>query len=146
MKAFFVTLCLLGCGEIERADLTVRPRQDDFADEIQPLLLSLGCSPQGGCHDIGQGDVTIKVAVDGASLEASYLSVKSRIDREAPAQSRILLSVLAENTASQHFPAGCIHLDGCAYQKLTAWITWDADTDPRPQDVACDASAEGCFK
>ncbi|MCB9546617.1 MAG: hypothetical protein H6706_12285 [Myxococcales bacterium] len=146
MRALFLLVALAGCGEIERADLAVRPRQDDFAEEIQPLLLSLGCSPAGGCHDIGQGDVTIKVATDGAALEASYLSVKARIDREDPAQSRILQSVLAENTASQHFPPGCIRQDGCAWQKLVAWIAWDADADPRPQDVACDPAPEGCFK
>ncbi|MEZ4463343.1 MAG: hypothetical protein R3F43_02185 [bacterium] len=114
MKAFFVTFCLLGCGEIERADLAVRPRQDDFADEIQPLLLSLGCSRRVAATTSARATSPSRWP-STARPQTSYLSVKSRIDREAPA-SRILLSVLAENTASQHFPAGCIHLDGCAYR------------------------------
>lgn len=139
--AFFV-----GCGEIEQADLTVRPRQDDFASDIQPLLVGLGCSSEGACHDLGMGDVLIRTGTGAADLEASYLSVKAQLDRESPEFSRLIQSVLVENPASQHVPPACIGRGGCAWQKLVAWIAWDGEGDARPAEVLCDTSGEGCFR
>jgi len=142
LLAFFC----VSCGEIERAELTVRPNQDDFARDVQPLLVSLGCSSEGACHDVGLGNLTIRVGTGARDLEASYLSVKGQIDRESPEFSRIVQSVLAENPTSQHVPPACIAQGGCAWQKVVAWIAWDGEGDPRPADVVCDYSAEGCFR
>lgn len=143
-----ILLAFLGgaCGEIERAELAVRPNQDDFARDVQPLLVSLGCTTEGACHDVGLGNVTIHVGTGASALEASYLSVKAQIDRESPELSRIIQSVLAENPTSQHVPPACISQGGCAWQKLVAWIAWDGEGDPRPADIACDYSTEGCFR
>jgi hypothetical protein len=147
-RIWLISLVFFGvaCGEIERAELSVRPNQDDFASDVQPLLVSLGCSSPGGCHDLGLGNVLIKANASAADLELSFLSVKAQIDREQPEQSRIIQSVLAENPTTQHIPAACITQGGCAWQKLVAWIAWDGEGDPRPSDIVCDFSAEGCFR
>lgn len=137
-----LVLSVAGCGgEIEQAELAIVPSPDDFNTEIQPLLIELNCSSAGGCHDIGLGGVTIKVATGAADLEESYLSVKSQIDLEEPADSRIILSVLTENSQATHNPRACIDLDSCSYQKLVAWISNEA-----PQDIDCDPTPDGCFK
>lgn len=133
---------LWGCGgEIERAELAIVPSPEDFNSAIQPLLIEMGCSFEGGCHDVGLGGVTIKVGTGPAALEESYLSVKAQLDREDPGASRIIQSVLTENTQATHRPAACIDLDSCAYQKLVAWIS-----DASPQAVDCDPTPDGCYK
>lgn len=142
---FLVFFCQ-ACGEIERAELTVRPRQDDFASDIQPLLIGLGCGTAGGCHDVGLGDLLIRNETAADALDSSYLSVKRQLDRESPESSRLIQSVLAENPVAQHNPPACIQRDGCAYRKLVAWIAWDQEGDPRPSTIECDARDEGCFR
>lgn len=135
-------LLLVACGgEIERVELDIVPSPEDFNAEIQPLLLALGCSPNGICHDIGQGGVTIKVGTGAADLEESYLSVKAQLVLDDPPASRIIQSVLTENAQATHSPRGCIDLDSCSYQKLVAWIA-----DEPPQDIACDPVPDGCFR
>lgn len=137
---------LLGCGEIERVSLAITPDPEDYNAEVHPLLLQIGCSPEGACHDIGQGGLTIATGMGAADLEASYLSVKAQLDFEAPADSRLIQSVLVENTQTTHAPSDCISVDNCTHQKLVAWIGWTGEGDPRPQDIDCDPTPEGCFR
>lgn len=133
-----------GCGEIERVSLAITPSPEDYNTEIHPLLLQIGCSSEGFCHDVGQGGLTIAVGMGGADLENSYLSVKAQLDFEDPAQSRLIQSVLVENTQTTHFPPNCIAVDNCTHQKLVAWIAWTGEGDQRPQDIECDPTPEGC--
>lgn len=146
LLAGLVSWGVTGCGEIDQVELAITPSPDDFNTEIQPLLIQIGCSLEGGCHDVGLGGVTIKLDTGAAALEESYLSVKAQLDFEAPGESRIIQSVLTENTQTTHSPGDCINLDSCSYQKLVAWIAWQSEGDLRPQDVDCDPSPEGCFK
>lgn len=143
-SALASTMAVAGCGEVERVSLAITPSPEDYNTEIHPLLLQIGCSGEGFCHDIGQGGLTITVGLGAADLEKSYLSVKAQLDLEDPAQSRLIQSVLTENTQTTHFPPNCISVDNCTHQKLVAWIAWTGEGDTRPQDLACDPTPEGC--
>lgn len=134
----------LGCGEIERVSLAITPSPEDYNAEVHPLLLQIGCSFEGGCHDVGQGGLTITVGDGAADLEESYLSVKAQLDFEDATQSRLIQSVLTENAQTTHRPANCIAVDNCTHRKLIAWIEWSGEGDTRPQDVDCDPTPEGC--
>jgi hypothetical protein len=73
-----------GCGEIERADLVVRPRKDDYASQIQPIFERLGCSAGTLCHSGPQGDLMLVESPGAAALDENYLATKSE-DRPRPA-------------------------------------------------------------
>jgi hypothetical protein len=139
-----LALAVAGCGEVERVSLAITPSPEDYNTEIHQQLLQIGCSSEGFCHDIGQGGLTITVGMGAADLEESYLSVKAQLDFEDPAQSRLIQSVLTQNTQTTHFPPDCISVDNCTHQKLIAWIAWTGEGDARPQDVDCDPTPEGC--
>ncbi len=137
-----VPTLLAACGEVERLDLAVRPRQDDFETQIQPLLVQVGCSRDGVCHTTPQGELRLVEQPDADDLQDDYLGVKAKIDLDDPDASVLLTYLLAPEGG--HRPQCWASTESCAYRKLRAWIAWSADGDPRPQDVACDTSAERC--
>ena len=132
-----------GCGEIERADLVVRPRKDDFAAEIQPIFERLGCSAGTLCHSVPQGDLKLVVSPGAAALDDNYLSAKGKIDLDTPAGSPLLADLLPKDASpgATHVTVCWKSPESCAYRKISAWIAWDAAEDPRPQDIACDVEA-----
>lgn len=137
---------LAGCGEIERLDLTVRPRQDDFEAQVQPLLQQLGCSRNGRCHTVALADLQIHEDPTPAQLQENFQSVKARLDLENPEASD-LVSILVQGAEKRHPPPPqfCfVSTDSCAYRKIVAWIAWQGPSDPRPQDIDCDPSGEVC--
>lgn len=136
------------CGGEVTYELAVRPRQDDFAEQIQPIFNHLGCSPGGGCHATGVGELFLVESPDAAQIDRAYQSVRSKLDLERPERS-VLVAVLLStdlNPAATHDPVCFTRLDGCAYRKLLAWIAWEKPGDPRPQDVACDYSGDTCVR
>lgn len=135
---------LVACGEVERVELTVRPRQDDFERHVQPLLEHLGCSRGGGCHALPLGELQILVEPDPDELQANYLSVKAKLNLDDPPASPILAKLLAGSPEGTHRPLCFASAKACAYRKLLAWIAWTGAGDPRPQDIACDYSGERC--
>lgn len=132
-----------GCGEIERADLVVRPRKDDYAAEIQPIFERLGCSAGTLCHSGPQGDLMLVDSPGPAALDDNYLAAKAKIDLDAPAESALIADLLPKSVApaATHVTVCWKSVDSCAYRKLLAWITWDSAEDPRPQDLDCTVEA-----
>lgn len=135
-----LALLVTGCGEIQRIDVEVRPRQDDFAAEIQPALIEAGCSRGPACHESeGAGALIVLVEDDDDSLLRSYESSTSLIDRDSSADSRLLYYVAEGDPRAEHFPMDCWTTDDCVYRKLLAWIDWDGE-GPRPQELDCNVA------
>jgi hypothetical protein len=141
-RAALLLLLLAGCGEVETLELAVRPRQDDFGAQIQPLLEHMGCNRAGGCHTQPVGELQIVASPDGDQLQSNYLGVKSKVSLEDPEKSPILTDLLGPD--GPHRPHCWASTQSCGYRKLLAWISWTQASDPRPQDVACDLAAEQC--
>ncbi len=138
-----LVLAVGGCGEVERIDLQVRPRQDDFTNDVHGLLLQAGCSRGGGCHAIlGAGSLIILEATDEVSLLESYESVTALIDRETATESRLLYYVSTGDERAEHFPPDCWKPGDCVYRKIAAWIGWDGADQPRPGEIDCDVAAD----
>lgn len=133
---------IAACGEVERLDLTVRPRQDDFESAIQPLVEAAGCSRDGVCHTAPVGELALVVDPGAGALQENYLGLKSKVDLDDPGASRVLTYLLAPEGG--HRPACWASTQSCGYRKLLAWIEWTENGDLRPQDVPCDVAAEPC--
>lgn len=132
------------CGEVERAELVVLPRKDDFVTEIQPVFERLGCSAGTRCHSEPQGNLKIVVAEPtAADLEENYQSAKGKTDRQSPDESALLADLLASeaNPDADHNPACWKTEMSCAYRKIRAWIAWETVDDPRPGDLGCEVTA-----
>lgn len=145
VAAGLLALAVSACGEIERADLVVRPRKDDYAREIQPIFERLGCSAGAACHSAPQGDLLLTASPNAAALDENYLSAKAKCDFDAPAASPLIADLLpadVEPTAT-HVTVCFKSMDSCAYRKILAWIAWSGAGDPRPQDIACEVEAPG---
>lgn len=133
------------CGEIERAELIVRPRKDDFAAEIQPIFERLGCSAGTLCHSGPQGDLKLVVSPGAAELDDNYLAAKGKVELNAPLGSPLLADLLPKSVApgATHVTVCWKSTGSCAYRKVLAWISWDGAEDPRPQDIDCEVEAPG---
>ena len=131
------------CGEIERAELIVRPRKDDFAAEIQPIFERLGCSAGTLCHSGPQGDLKLVVSPGAAALDDNYLAAKGKVDLNAPLNSPLIADLLPKTFApgATHVTVCWKSTESCAFRKLLAWISWDGAEDPRPQDIDCEVEA-----
>ena len=135
-----------GCGEVERADLVVLPRKDDYVTEIQPLFATMGCSAGTRCHSVPQGNLRIIVTEpNAAELEENYQSAKGKSDLRAPDASPLIADLLFSeaNPQADHNPACWKSRESCAYRKLRAWIAWSGDDDPRPREIDCQLGAPG---
>lgn len=134
---------LLACGEIERAELLVRPSKADYAAEIQPIFESLGCSASRFCHATAQGNLLLVEQPTPSQLEDNFLGAKAMADLDAPDKSPLLASLLQTeaNPQALHNPACFSSRQSCAYRKIRAWIAWAQEGDPRPQDVPCTVEA-----
>lgn len=141
----FLACAATACGEIERAELVVRPRKDDFAAEIQPIFERLGCSAGTLCHSGPQGDLKLVVSPGAAALDDNYLASKAKLDLNAPADSPLIADLLPKGVApgATHVTVCWKSPESCAYRKLLAWISWDAAEDPRPQDIDCEVETPG---
>ena len=138
-------LVCLACGEVERFDVAVRPRLDDFESHVRPMLLEVGCSRNGRCHTQLVGDVQLTDALDAAQVQAEYEGLKAVVDLDAPGQGKALTLLLKGHPAPTHRPAYCFEsVNSCAYRKLLAWVAWAEADDLRPGQVACDYSDEAC--
>jgi hypothetical protein len=129
-----------GCGEIERADLVVRPRKDDYASQIQPIFERLGCSAGTLCHSGPQGDLMLVESPGAAALDENYLATKAKIDLDQPTGSPLIADLLPKSIApgATHVTVCWKSTESCAYRKINAWIAWDGAEDLRPQDIACE--------
>ncbi len=143
MRPLWLLLLLFGCGEVERVELTVRPRQDDFREVVRPLLLQVGCTGEV-CHGIkgGGGGLFLPTTEDEAAVQEAYLFTKLFLDTEAAEESKFLSYCVC---GGGHRPACFSDPESCAYRKLVAWIGWQGEGDPRPQDVDCEITESECF-
>lgn len=139
-----VALILGGCGEVTELELSVRPSQTDFEAEIQPLFVQLGCSQAGLCHTVSQGDFLFVEMPDADDVQANYLEVKKHINLGNPASSTLLAELLAANPDAEHNPRCFGDAQSCAYRKVLAWIAWEGEGSPRPQDIDCSPAGEAC--
>ncbi len=131
-------LCLSGCGEVSRLDLAVRPRQDDFAEVVQPALLAAGCGRSLACHGgVGGGELTIKKETDPDSIQESYLSTVGFVKLDDVSGSKLLYYVEEGDERAIHRPTDCWTADDCAYRKIAAWVEWGGVSEVRPQEVDC---------
>lgn len=143
VRLLIPVLVFVGCGEVERIDLQVRPRQDDYSDVVHGLLLEAGCARGGGCHAIlGAGSLLIAEDTGEASLLESYQSVTALIDRDTATESRLLYYVTTGDARAEHFPPDCWKPADCVYRKIAAWIGWDGADQPRPQEVDCEVAED----
>lgn len=144
--ALALSLSGLGCGEVQVERLVVRPSFDDYRDEVQPLLVAVGCSLGAGCHQTEfRGEVRVIPEPNADELYRDYQALKALSNLGAPDDSVLLKRLLVGEPGATHQPLCFKSVDDCAYRKLRAWIAWDGE-GPRPQDVDCDYSAEGCFR
>jgi hypothetical protein len=135
-----------GCGEIDVERLVVRPSFEDYQNNVQPMLIALGCSLGAGCHLTDfRGEVRIVAEPNTDELYRDYQSLKALSNLASPDQSILLKRLLVGEPSATHQPLCFKAVDDCGYRKLRAWIAWDG-TGPRPQDVACSYDAEGCFR
>ncbi len=134
-----LALILPGCGEIETAQFLVRPRRDDYASQVQPILEKLGCSANAACHATAQGDLKVVVDPKAKDLDDNYLGVKAKLNLDAPGRSVLIADLLptSASATADHNPVCFKSAMACSYRKLLAWIAWNAEGDPRPQDIDC---------
>lgn len=128
------------CGEVEQAELVVRPRKDDFGAHIQPIFERLGCSAGTICHSTPQGDLELIDSPGAAGLDENYLQVKAKSRLDAPDESPLLESLLPADVAPEatHVTVCWKSRESCAYRKVRAWVAWSSAADPRPQDIPCE--------
>jgi hypothetical protein len=86
-----------------------------FADVIQPLLDSYGCT-KNGCHGTGLGGFKLVANATGADLEANLAQAKSRNNASDPTLSRIYFKGRNAHSGSEVYSAA----DAA---KVLAWVT-----------------------
>ncbi len=132
----------VGCGEIERLELAVRPDPGDFAEAVQPVLVSAGCGKSPRCHGETGGELLIKAETDADSLQTSFQSVVGFVDLDAPDESALLEYVRTQEPPTGHRPRNCWTPETCAWRKIAAWIAWSGPGDERPQDIDCEVAED----
>ncbi len=126
------------CGEVERFDVVDRPRLDDYAAVVHPMLIEVGCSRNGRCHTQLAGELRLAPEPDAEDLKVGYAGLRARVNPDAPDESDVLRLLVQGNPAPTHRPPWCFaSTESCAYRRLRAWIGWQAEGDPRPGDIAC---------
>lgn len=100
-----------------------------FSHDVMPVLSKAGCNT-GGCHGNQNGKGGFKLSLWGEDPAADYLALlesSKRVNKDDPAQSRILLkpTLQVEHEGEKRFGVGSPE-----YQILHDWIAAGAPDDP----------------